>query len=615
MKIMKRVCTVMVVFSLVISLFAVPGKVWAETTSSLVDEFVKRMYTVALGRDADVAGVANWVTVLNANTHDGAGIAKEFILGEEFMLRNLTDEQFVDTLYQTFFGREADAQGRALWLAVLASGQTREYVLSNFVNLDEFTLLCDSYGIERGVMLSDGTAVNPGIPQFVKRMYTIALGRTAENEGLYNNVLALVVKAVTAESAAKNFFTSQEYVMKGKSSAEYVTDLYSVFMNRAADAEGFAFWVACLDQYGMTREEALSKFAESEEFKMIAALYGLDTRVEVPFIKTVGDVDDATYNKAVKAFEGIVKKMYADGLVSQDAVCITLDNTKVEVDITFDNDDVDLKLSKDSSANIYTLAFDYNFTWLEGFGPMVNGKEPAPYNKELIIATLGMVSDEPQLLFDRIDLDCFSAASLSSEKWTEIGDCFIKSGEVVVDEYISYNITKEAMDSRDASCVLTGTTSSGATVECVIEYDSSLVAYELRDNGDMNWTVNGYELPSGIVTYMHAVDDTKIGPNGYPIIRTGCDSYETYKKNWIDKYIAAGDEDATIYEYSSHTVNGYTYYWFEGFFMTETDIGDPDIIYVQIGENEYIELYNVMFEERFEDFINSSFYIKEVNVK
>lgn len=148
---------------------------------------------------------------------------------------------------------------------------------------------------------------------------------------------------------------------------------------------------------------------------------------------------------------------------------------------------------------------------------------------------------------------------------------------------------------------MTGTTSSGATVECVIEYDSSLVSYELRDNSNMNWAINGYELPSGMVTYMSPVDETKWGPHCYPIIKTGCTSYENYKQNWLDKYIAKGDANASITEYNSHTVNGYTYYWFEGSYKTETEIGDPDIVYVQIGENEYIELYNVLFEESFEN--------------
>ncbi len=244
------------------------------TPTNTVEDFVKRMYTVALGRDAEEAGVNNWVAALNVGTHDGAGIAEEFVLGDEFVMRGLSDEQYVDTLYQTFFNRAADEGGKELWLAVLASGQSRGYVLSNFVNLAEFTMLCETYGIERGVMLESGVAVNPGIPQFVKRMYTIVLGRDAENDGLYNNTLALVVGSVTTEDVAKNFFTSEEYTIKGKDDAAYVTDLYAAFMNREADATGLAFWTETI-AVGMSRDEVLSEFAKSEEFKAIAASYGL----------------------------------------------------------------------------------------------------------------------------------------------------------------------------------------------------------------------------------------------------------------------------------------------------------------------------------------------------
>ncbi len=247
----------------------------APTDPAQVEAFVERMYTVALNRQSDAAGKANWVGMLNAGTHDGAGLAREFILGEEFALRGLSDEQYVDVLYQTFFNREADAAGKELWLAVLASGQSRAYVLSNFVNLDEFTLLCDSYGIERGVMFEDGGAANLGIPKFVKRLYNNVLGRTAEAQGLYNNVLALVVKAETAETTAKNFFGSEEYALKKTDNTTYVTDLYKVFMDRAADESGLSFWVSCIE-VGMTRDDILSEFAKSAEFKTIAASYGLE---------------------------------------------------------------------------------------------------------------------------------------------------------------------------------------------------------------------------------------------------------------------------------------------------------------------------------------------------
>ncbi len=237
--------------------------------------FVDRMYTVALGRDYDAVGLNVWVRQLIEETHDGAGLAREFVLGEEFALRNLSDEQYVDTLYATFFNREADATGKELWLATLASGASREYVLSNFVNLDEFTLLCADYEINRGVMFADGNVAAPGLPQFVSRLYEEVMGRGADSEGLCNWTVALATKAITAEEAAANFFMSQEYELKNVDSTTFVTDCYSVFMDREADEAGLAFWVACLDEQGVSRQWVISEFAKSAEFKEIAAKYGL----------------------------------------------------------------------------------------------------------------------------------------------------------------------------------------------------------------------------------------------------------------------------------------------------------------------------------------------------
>lgn len=319
---------------------------------------------------------------------------------------------------------------------------------------------------------------------------------------------------------------------------------------------------------------------------------------EVPIVQAIGNVDEAQYEKAVKAFEPVVKKMRADGLVKADDICVTMDGSGIVADITFDNEECDLILLKDNKSNSYTLIMNYDFTWLEGFGPTVNGKDPAHYNKDILIAMLSMVSDEPEVVFDRIDLDCFSAFGLYGDKWTQIADCFLMNDGMKVDEYISYKITTEDVDSRDASYILSITGDAVDVTGCVIEYDSSKVAYELTENG---------------ADYLRPADETKDAPYGYPVIKKGCSSYEEYKENLLAEYKAMGDSDAHITEYSSHRVNGYTYYWLEGFYETETKKGDPDIIYVQIGENEYVELYNVIFHERLEDFINSSFVISEVN--
>ncbi len=239
-----------------------------------LEQFVERMYTIALNRESERAGLANWVWALTNGVHDGAGIAKEFILGAEFGLRGLSNSDYVDVLYRTFFNREADAAGKDFWIMNLEAGNSREYVLAQFVNLDEFKILCGQYGIERGVLFENGVSANPGIAQFVSRLYKLVMGREADKDGLYFWTLSLTVRSVSAESMAKDFFNSQEYLMRGTDNTTYVTDLYKVFMNREPDGEGLATWVTSIEQ-GNSRENVLSQFAGSEEFKIIAAGYGL----------------------------------------------------------------------------------------------------------------------------------------------------------------------------------------------------------------------------------------------------------------------------------------------------------------------------------------------------
>lgn len=237
--------------------------------------FVDRMYTIVLNRAADEVGTSTWFTMLKTGAHDGASIAKEFVLGAEFELRNLSDSDYIDVLYQTFFDRPADASGKELWMYHLEAGFSRDYVLSKFVNSDEFTLVCDSYGIARGVMNEDGTVINAGIPAFVNRLYGKVLGRNADSDGLSLWVYTLATRAQSAEAVATNFFGSSEYDLKKTDNATYIKDLYSVFMDREADTDGLAYWEFVLSQ-GFTREYVLSEFAKSEEFKAIAMSYGLE---------------------------------------------------------------------------------------------------------------------------------------------------------------------------------------------------------------------------------------------------------------------------------------------------------------------------------------------------
>ncbi len=157
-------------------------------------------------------------------------------------------------------------------------------------------------------------------------------------------------------------------------------------------------------------------------------------------VKKEGNVNEAAYKKAITVFEDVVNKLRTDGVVGANDICVIMDDTSIKVDITFGDSSTDIELRKNGDA--YLLILDCDFTWLEGFGEKINDIDPASYNKELLLATLKIISDEPQLIFDRIDMDYHSAAGLSDSEWTEVGDCLIISDDIKVDEYISYKIKK-----------------------------------------------------------------------------------------------------------------------------------------------------------------------------
>ncbi len=236
--------------------------------------FVERMYTVALGRTADASGVSYWKNQLKSYQADGAGIARGFILSPEFINKGYSNSKYIEILYKTFFDRTADADGLSYWTKALNSGQSREFVLSGFVNSNEFNTICANYGISRGYMQSNGVAINPGICRFSERLYTKVLGRAGEKEGIEYWAIQISGGACTPEAAAQGFFTSSEYKAKKTSNDAYIKALYATFMDRTPDASGLSYWKDVLNS-GTSREAVLSGFANSPEFKQIMQSYGL----------------------------------------------------------------------------------------------------------------------------------------------------------------------------------------------------------------------------------------------------------------------------------------------------------------------------------------------------
>lgn len=111
-----------------------------ERDSAVWADDIYRLYQATLDRDPDQAGFLGWAEKLAAGRSFLTAVSG-FVNSKEFQAAygTLDDGAFVDLLYQNVLGREADATGRANWLAKLSSGASREQVVAGFSQSAEFT--------------------------------------------------------------------------------------------------------------------------------------------------------------------------------------------------------------------------------------------------------------------------------------------------------------------------------------------------------------------------------------------------------------------------------------------------------------------------------------------
>ncbi|MDO7910178.1 DUF4214 domain-containing protein [Pseudomonas sp. 22-AL-CL-001] len=106
----------------------------AQTLDESNGEFVSNLYTSVLGREAEEGGLQNWVSALY-NGLSRAEVAKNIVGSSEAIDKSNGD--FVDALYQSALGREADEGGKAAWTGALAGGVSQADVAIGIVGSQE----------------------------------------------------------------------------------------------------------------------------------------------------------------------------------------------------------------------------------------------------------------------------------------------------------------------------------------------------------------------------------------------------------------------------------------------------------------------------------------------
>ena len=173
--------------------------------------------------------------------HKIYGLVRKPVQSPEFLQRNLDNESYVRILYKALFDRDADPEGLSGWLSVLDDGLSRLHVYKGFAESQEFSKLCEKYGITRGnVNLSAPMDQNENVTRFVVRGYRLCLSREADTDGLNAWCSQILNKKNTAKQVAHGFVFSTEFKNKNLSDEDYVKTLYHLFMDRDADADGLA---------------------------------------------------------------------------------------------------------------------------------------------------------------------------------------------------------------------------------------------------------------------------------------------------------------------------------------------------------------------------------------
>lgn len=242
-----------------------------------VSGFIERLYTIALGRPSDPNGKKMWIDAVYYQDKTGADIAKGFLFSDEFQNKNLSNSDFLDILYRTFFNRPADAAGKASWIKHLEDGTlTKNQVIEGFINSVEWANVCLKYGISSGGTAEPSITVKPNadVLDFVERLYTKCLGRASDPAGKLEWAKLLANRKISGTKCAAGFFDSPEFKNKNLSNEEFVDICYRTLLGRESDAAGRKAWVDAIIA-GATYEEVFQGFANSKEFAGICASYGI----------------------------------------------------------------------------------------------------------------------------------------------------------------------------------------------------------------------------------------------------------------------------------------------------------------------------------------------------
>ncbi|MGX7707782.1 DUF4214 domain-containing protein [Methylobacterium sp. Gmos1] len=216
-------------------------------------------YDALFGRDATGLELERAAAALGSGT-SLAALASTLLASPEgqTLYGGLDNAAFVNKLYQTGLGREAEAAGAAGWVAFLDAGGSRGDVVVGFaVSPENAAQLAPE--LAAGVFVPDANAAA------VARLYHGLLGRAPDAGGL-ESWTSYVEGGASITDVAARFLVSEEYQARspGLSNGAFVDALYHDALGRAPETAGAVGWNLALAG-GTSRADVAIGIAESTE--------------------------------------------------------------------------------------------------------------------------------------------------------------------------------------------------------------------------------------------------------------------------------------------------------------------------------------------------------------
>ena len=106
-------------------------------TTSQIQNSVIELYIAAFNRAPDKAGLDYWVSKITKDNWSINDISKSFFDSQEVSSKyppSLSDEDFLNTVYNNVLGRDIDEEGLAYWLDQMQKSITRDQMLITIIN-------------------------------------------------------------------------------------------------------------------------------------------------------------------------------------------------------------------------------------------------------------------------------------------------------------------------------------------------------------------------------------------------------------------------------------------------------------------------------------------------